>query len=97
MPAFKAPVGEIAMRNQKAVEDKTLVTDIKIYPNPAHSYFNIDTGKEKLVSWELYDLFGRLILKESTPQVNVQQLSKANYILKVNLGTKQLSKIVSVN
>jgi hypothetical protein len=97
LPAFKAPVGEIAMRNQQAVEDKTLVTDIKIYPNPAHSYFNIDTGKEKLVSWELYDLFGRLILKESTPQVNVQQLSKANYILKVNLGTKQLSKIVSVN
>lgn len=87
---------EIALRNQQDVPSKALNAAIKIYPNPATSFFKIDTGKEKLASWELYDMFGRLILKESSSEVNVQKLSKANYILKLNLETRQISKIVSV-
>lgn len=96
LPEITAPIDTIELRQQTSVGKTATIEDIKIYPNPATSRFNIETGREKLISWELYDLFGRLILKENTPQVDVQQLSKANYILKINLETRQLSKIVSV-
>lgn len=97
LPEITAPIGEISMRQQAtATSSKALNSDIKVYPNPATSHFKIETGKENLVSWELYDMFGRLILKDKTSDVDVQKLSKANYILKLNLEGRQLSKIVSV-
>ncbi|WP_029298054.1 T9SS type A sorting domain-containing protein [Chryseobacterium hispalense] len=71
-------------------------TEIKISPNPASTYINIDSGKQKIVSWNLYDFSGRNILNGNSNQVNVQSLPKANYILKINTANKQVTKKVSV-
>jgi hypothetical protein len=69
---------------------------IKISPNPASAYINIDSGNEKIISWELFDISGRIILKGNSTQVNVQSLPKANYILKINIANQQVTKKVIV-
>jgi len=57
-------------------------TEIKIYPNPAKDFINITSEKAvKLI--EIYDTLGRLIKTESTNKINISQLSKGNYLLKI--------------
>ncbi|WP_294303887.1 T9SS type A sorting domain-containing protein [uncultured Chryseobacterium sp.] len=70
--------------------------EITISPNPASDFINIDSGKEKTISWELFDMSGRSVLKGNSSPVNVQSLPKANYILKINTVNKQVSKKVTV-
>ncbi|RZJ50281.1 MAG: T9SS type A sorting domain-containing protein [Chryseobacterium sp.] len=77
-------------------ERKALDKQIDIFPNPASTYINIDSGNEKITSWELVDISGRSILKGSSTQVNVQSLPKATYLLKINTATKQVTKKVIV-
>ncbi|MGO4708234.1 T9SS type A sorting domain-containing protein [Chryseobacterium sp. 2TAF14] len=69
---------------------------IKIHPNPASTFINIDSGNEKITSWELFDISGKRILKGSSTQVNVQGLPKATYLLNININTKTTTKKVIV-
>lgn len=55
---------------------------IKIYPNPAKDFINI-TSEKPVKSVEIYDTLGRLIKTESSDKINVTQLSKGNYLLKM--------------
>ncbi|SMC76505.1 T9SS type A sorting domain-containing protein [Chryseobacterium sp. YR221] len=84
------PVNSMA----KASETQILPAEIKIHPNPASGYFKISTGSEKLLSWEMYDLSGKMVLKGTTSDANVQNLLKGNYFLKINLEKRQVSKTV---
>lgn len=77
-------------------ERKALSNQISIYPNPASAYINIDSGNEKILSWELFDVSGRSVLKGSSDKVNVQSLPKANYILKINTNYQEITKKVIV-
>ncbi|MFN4363226.1 T9SS type A sorting domain-containing protein [Chryseobacterium hispalense] len=78
------------------VERKALTNLINIYPNPASAYINIDSGNEKILSWELFDVSGRSVLKGSSEKVNVQNLPKANYILKISTNNQEITKKVIV-
>lgn len=75
-------------------EKNILDKQIDIYPNPASDYITINTGNEKLVSWEMYDMSGKNILKGNTGEADVHNLLKGNYILKLNLEKRQLTKTV---
>jgi len=77
-------------------ERKTLEKQINIHPNPTSAYINIDSGNEKILSWELFDVSGRSVLKGSSDKVNVQSLIKANYILKINTNHQEITKKVIV-
>lgn len=92
-----------ANQNQKEMvlnldmEDrKNLDNQINIFPNPASTYVNIDSGNEKITDWELLDISGKSILKGTSNQVNVQSLPKAAYLLKINIARKQITKKVIV-
>lgn len=78
------------------LERKALTNSISIYPNPASAYINIDSGNEKILFWELFDISGRSVLKGSSDKVNVQSLLKANYILKINTSNQEITKKVIV-
>ncbi|MEC3877265.1 T9SS type A sorting domain-containing protein [Chryseobacterium salviniae] len=78
------------------VERKALTNLINIYPNPASAYINIDSGNEEILSWELFDVSGRSVLKGSSKKVNVQNLPKANYILKISTNNQEITKKVIV-
>jgi len=77
-------------------ERKVLSNPINIYPNPASAYINIDSGNEKIHSWELFDISGKIVLEGSSDKVNVQSLPKANYILKINTSNQEITKKVIV-
>lgn len=70
--------------------------DIKVSPNPASTYININTGNEKLVSWEIYDMSGKSILRGNHNPIDIQTILKGSYLLKINLEKRQISKIVIV-
>jgi len=57
--------------------------DISIYPNPVDDVINIQTNFENL-TYELFDLSGKLVLVSNENQINVENLSKGIYLLKAN-------------
>ncbi len=63
-------------------ENSTLVTTV--YPNPTSDFLNIKSS-QKISKIEIYDMSGKLvksgILKDE--KINVQNLSKGNYLLKI--------------
>lgn len=75
---------------------KTLDKEINIYPNPASTYVNIDSGNEKLISWEMYDMSGKAVLKGNSAPIDVQNLIKGNYLIKIILEKRQISKMIIV-
>lgn len=77
-------------------ETKEQISNLKISPNPASIFINIDSGNEKINSWELFDISGRSILKGSSNKVNVQGLPKTTYLLNININNKITTKKVIV-
>lgn len=77
-------------------ERKTLNKQLEIHPNPTSTFINIDSGNEKITSWELLDISGKSVLKGNSTQVNVQGLPKAAYLLKININNKITTKKVIV-
>ncbi len=101
--AYIAPCDESdsfseAQKNQPKIiaEGTSYDPNIKVYPNPASTYISIDSGNEKITSWELFDVSGRSILKGNSTQLNVQNLPKASYLLKININNKIITKKVIV-
>lgn len=62
---------------------------VKIYPNPAKDILNI-TSEKPIKSIEIYDVLGRLIKTETKNNINVSQLSKGNYLIKIKTGDQEL-------
>lgn len=75
--------------------DKILIDVLEIFPNPTHNIININSNK-KINKIELYDLQGKLILKENeTDQINISNLKEGVYFIKIytNNGL-QIKKII---
>ncbi|MFC7346607.1 T9SS type A sorting domain-containing protein [Chryseobacterium zhengzhouense] len=77
-------------------ETKISSFDLKVFPNPTSTFINIDSGNEKINSWELFDISGRSVLKGNSVQINVQALPKATYLLNININNKTTTKKVIV-
>ncbi|MFN4363224.1 T9SS type A sorting domain-containing protein [Chryseobacterium hispalense] len=71
-------------------------SDVKVYPNPARDYISINPGKEKMISWEMYDMSGKFIAKGNSNTISVQNIIKGNYLLKIILEKTQISKTIIV-
>lgn len=61
---------------------------VKIYPNPANDFINISTD-ERITSVEIYDFLGRLIKSDSKSKLNISDLAKGNYLIKIKAGNKE--------
>ncbi|WP_143883243.1 3-coathanger stack domain-containing protein [Chryseobacterium binzhouense] len=83
--------------NNFAKETRANSIELKVFPNPASTFMSIDSGNEKLTSWELLDISGRSVLKGSSTQIKVQGLPKATYLLNININNKIITKKVIVN
>lgn len=101
---FHAYIGRCEENNfnsriqQNSIGNKieSLESDVKISPNPTSAYINIYAGKEKVVSWELYDRSGKSVLRGNSEQIDIQGLLKGSYILKINLEKRHISKAVII-
>ncbi|MGI9652372.1 T9SS type A sorting domain-containing protein [Chryseobacterium sp. RLHN22] len=88
---------EPQIKGSKMISKNTFgYSHIKIFPNPTSTFINIDSGNEKITSWELFDISGRSVLKGNSSQVNVQGLPKASYLLNINVNNKTVTKKVIV-
>ncbi|PZU88211.1 MAG: adhesin [Chryseobacterium sp.] len=69
--------------------------DVKIYPNPAKDLVNI-TSKKEINSVEILDQSGKRISESKELKINISQLPKGIYILKIKFsnGNSSLQKLI---
>ena len=87
--------------------DQEFENSIRVYPNPTSDILNIDISQNIDINdatLELYDVNGRLVIKQNTengfvknkPQLNVSQLSNGVYFLKVKTESKEFNQKVII-
>ena len=62
--------------------------DIKLFPNPCNSVLNIFVNNAQITNVEIYNIFGKLILKENYNnankiQINTSQFESGVYVIKI--------------
>ncbi len=77
---------------------KTEMLGVSVYPNPALDFIeiSIDNANVKGLELQIYDMLGKLIqsktITEQTTQLNIKNLQKGVYILKVGNNTQRFVK-----
>ena len=75
-----------------SIEDNTLELDVFIYPNPTDDYLFIE-GDKNPVSISIYNLLAaEVIATSAADKINVSELSKGIYIIKISDGIDQTDK-----
>lgn len=70
---------------------------VLIYPNPATNYLMINSLKD-VEKVEIYDSFGKLsIISNSKTKINISQLEKGIYLVRIYLGEKVITKKMMKN
>lgn len=86
-------------------EEKTIVVDepiteseVQIYPNPTESDLNIRSTSDKILSVQIYDGMGRLLLEQKEEgeevQVDMDRLATGTYYLQILTSKEVLQKKV---
>ena len=69
-------------------------SNIIIYPNPINDYLNISNPDQKILNYEVYDVTGKLIIKEnksanSAIEIKLNSIEKGVYILKIKEDNRE--------
>jgi len=78
---------------------KEIESTIKIYPNPTHSFFSIETGNQIDGEILIFDIHGRLLKTvnpNSTKNINVSEFSNGVYTVVFSINGKQISKKIII-
>lgn len=80
-------------RDPVAVSDQVLKSQFDVYPNPTVD--KIIVNGSHALQYTIYDLLGNEVLSVNTPEINVTQLPKGTYMLKIvtEKGTQSKSFI----
>ncbi len=88
---------QVVIEPADGIQEENLL-GVSIYPNPAKDYveINIEDVISHDLSLQVYDMLGKLIesqsITEQTTQLNIKNLEKGVYILKIGNSTKRLIK-----
>lgn len=69
-----------------------------VYPNPAKTYFWVDNPELDILKIEIFDLFGRSVLKQETynnetkVKVSINDLVNGSYLVRIQSGKKTMTK-----
>jgi Leucine-rich repeat (LRR) protein len=75
-----------------SVGDNVLELDVFIYPNPTNDYLFIE-GNKNPIAVSIYNLLGaEVIANSNTDKINVSELSKGIYIIRISDGVNQTNK-----
>lgn len=74
---------------------------LRIYPNPAVSYINVDLGTEADVEISIMNIIGREVNKVTTKSsqitIDISNLQKGTYFLSIKMGNNVLVKRVQIS
>lgn len=80
--------------NPLSVVGNNLIS-ISIYPNPTNGIINIHSPKQDLQSVKIYDISGKMIVKESvtnsTPTIDISHLNTGVYLMKIGFEGGEVS------
>ena len=75
-----------------SIGDNAFELDVSIYPNPTDNYLFVE-GNKNPISISIYNLLGaEVIAKSATDKINVSELSKGVYIVRISDGVNQADK-----
>jgi len=76
-----------------------LRTEINIFPNPAYSQLNIDTGDLNLEVVHIYTLTGQQLMSTNETTIDISRLNAGTYLIEVRYLGKESSigKFVKVD
>jgi hypothetical protein len=74
---------------------------VSIYPNPSNGKFRVDIADYNVKQISIFDLSGRLILKEdvskkSTAEFNLKNMASGIYLFKIDMEGKELSSKIII-
>jgi hypothetical protein len=78
--------------------NQNVIANFNVYPNPANGFINIDSKNEKIVSVDVINVLGKIVISKkdsSINQLNMSNLSEGVYFMKIksdknNIMTKRL-------
>ncbi|WP_282135513.1 sulfatase-like hydrolase/transferase [Seonamhaeicola maritimus] len=97
-----ATAGQIGSSGTLNVEDES-ISNFRVYPNPTQDYINLSLKNSvKTLELELISITGQLIKKveftsEKRPKIDVFNLPKGTYVLKINADDKiSFEKVIKI-
>jgi len=89
---------EVTTSPTAGISDNNLSSKVKVYPNPANDFLNIETIGISISSVEMYNLLGKNVLTQNNSinnKIDISHLSSGIYLLKVNAeGRTFTTKII---
>ena len=69
-------------------------SNFKIYPNPVNNILYINSANE--INSIVYDITGKEVLKSNSKNINLEELSKGIYIIKIRDLTNSISQSMKI-
>jgi len=88
-PQVPIEVLQLLSINDPAFNDVT----VRVFPNPTANFVTLKSGKHTDLSYQLFDLNGKLIKKQATissEKITLDKLKSGVYLLKILQNTKQI-------
>ncbi|WP_271783259.1 T9SS type A sorting domain-containing protein [Aquimarina algiphila] len=79
---FSGPNGPERDVQTPNIQKERSIQNLKIYPNPGNEEIKVQYSGN-IIKSEIYDLNSRLLSVSNTNTINIEKLSKGNYIVKV--------------
>jgi hypothetical protein len=70
-------------------------SNVKIYPNPANDYINIESNVTQISKVVLYDILGKKVLSQNeltNNRLDISSLTKGVYFMKINANGNSITK-----
>ncbi len=89
--------------NILSTENNSIGLEVKMYPNPASEFVNIEVKNSSQTKIEIYNIEGKLILKHNweansnSIQLQLNEIKSGIYFLKINKGKNSATKKLIVN
>ena len=89
-PVFSTALDPILSSNSLKTEEKVI-----LYPNPTSQYINIERDiKSEGIEIEIYDSFGRILLKSTSTQIDISEFRNGIYFVRIPTSSEKTYKVI---
>lgn len=91
--------GEVNVTFNPLSIDDNLVSNFRVYPNPAKDFINIESSSAAITSVAIYDLLGKQVRAENNLQNNkmdISDIASGIYLMKINSDLGSLTRKIVI-